>query len=139
MKCFVLLCPLQLIHSFLNPLSPSLPSSSFFSEYYQVLHTEHLQSKIRQQIEILLMFIIYRTINTVRIFLTFRRRRNVSLLISSIVDSGGFVNMHKLAPDSILTKSVMFEVDTNFGFVVLIEEMFISKFMLVMCEGALPK
>ena len=85
------------------------------------------------------MFIIYRTINTVRIFLTFRRRRNVSLLISSIVDSGGFVNMHKLAPDSILTKSVMFEVDTNFGFVVLIEEMFISKFMLVMCEGALPK
>ena len=85
------------------------------------------------------MFVIHGTIKTVRIFLTFRRRRDIILLIISIVDCGSFVNMHKLTPYSILTKSVMFEVSTNFGFVVLIDDMFISKFMLVMCKGALPK
>ena len=46
--------------------------------------------------------------------------------------------MQKLTALSILAETIMFEVGTNFSFIVQVEHMLISKFVLMMGKGALP-
>ena len=48
------------------------------------------------------------------------------------------MKVQKLASFSILAETIMFEVGANFSFVVQIELVLISKFVLVMGKGALP-
>ena len=46
--------------------------------------------------------------------------------------------MQKLAPFTIFTKAIVFEVNTNFSFVVLVECVLIPKLALVVGKGTLP-
>ena len=48
------------------------------------------------------------------------------------------MEMQKLTALSILAETIMFEVGTNFSFIVQVEHMLISKFVLMMGKGALP-
>ena len=46
--------------------------------------------------------------------------------------------MQELASVSILAEAIFFEVNAHFGFVMLVEDVFISEFVLVVGKGTLP-
>lgn len=54
-----------------------------------------------------------------------------------IIYSGSFVEMKKLASFSIATETILFEVGANFGFVVIIEKMLVSKFLISVSKSTL--
>ena len=46
--------------------------------------------------------------------------------------------VQELASISILAVAILFEVNAHFGFVMLVEDVFISEFVLVVGKGTLP-
>ena len=46
--------------------------------------------------------------------------------------------MQKLTSFAILAEAIVFEVSADLGFVVLVEELLVSQFVLVVGKGALP-
>ena len=84
------------------------------------------------------MFFLHGIIQTIRIFLAVGSAVLTRRLVGTRVDCGGFVEMEKLAPFAILAEAIVFEVGAYFGFVVLVEGLLVSQFVLVVGKGALP-
>lgn len=55
----------------------------------------------------------------------------------SVVYDGGFTEMQKLAAFSVPTESMFFEVAACFGFVLIIEEVFVSELLISVSKGTL--
>ena len=54
------------------------------------------------------------------------------------VDGRCFMEVQELAAISVLAEAMVFEVGAKFGFIVLVEGMFVPEFVLSMGKGTLP-
>ena len=84
------------------------------------------------------MFFLHGIIQTIRIFLAVGGAVLKRGLVGTRVDCGSFVEMQKLTSFAILAEAIVFEVGADLGFVVLVEELLVSQFVLVVGKGALP-